>query len=168
MLSLIEFMSVLRAKITSLAVAALWSCAIATKLVASKPTASPAHAIATAAKSEPGVVDVDTSLNVGKPELSVNLDRLKAADLGVQISDAAALASIVDDVLAANPAAVADHRAGKPSLKFLVGQVMKTSRGQANAALVEVALHERLGDAGAGETDGTSSQKRRPHGARES
>ena len=43
----------------------------------------------TEAKKEPGVVDVDTSLNVGKPELSVDLDRLKAADLGVQISDAA-------------------------------------------------------------------------------
>lgn len=48
-----------------------------------------ANAVAGAAKNEPGVVDVDTSLNVGKPELSVNLDRLKAADLGVQISDAA-------------------------------------------------------------------------------
>ena len=48
-----------------------------------------ASAVAEAAKKEPGVVDVDTSLNVGKPELSVNLDRLKAADLGVQISDAA-------------------------------------------------------------------------------
>ena len=32
---------------------------------------------------------MDTSLNVGKPELSVQLDRMKAADLGVQISDAA-------------------------------------------------------------------------------
>jgi hydrophobic/amphiphilic exporter-1 (mainly G- bacteria), HAE1 family len=48
-----------------------------------------ADAVAEAARKEPGVVDVDTSLNVGKPELSVNLDRLKAADLGVQISDAA-------------------------------------------------------------------------------
>src|SRR3954469_10710641 len=48
-----------------------------------------ANAVAQAAKKEPGVVDVDTSLNVGKPELSVNVDRLKAADLGVQISDAA-------------------------------------------------------------------------------
>jgi len=48
-----------------------------------------AAAVAGAAKKEPGVVDVDTSLNVGKPELSVNLDRLKAADLGVQTSDAA-------------------------------------------------------------------------------
>jgi HAE1 family hydrophobic/amphiphilic exporter-1 len=35
------------------------------------------------------VVDLDTSLNVGKPELSVELDRLKASDLGVQIADAA-------------------------------------------------------------------------------
>ncbi len=48
-----------------------------------------ANAVMTEAKKEPGVVDVDTSLNVGKPELSVELDRLKAADLGVQISDAA-------------------------------------------------------------------------------
>src|SRR5439155_8522866 len=37
----------------------------------------------------PGVVDIDTSLNVGKPELSVQVDRPKAADLGVQIGDAA-------------------------------------------------------------------------------
>src|SRR5256712_939962 len=40
-------------------------------------------------KPLPGVVDVDTSLNVGKPELSVQVDRPKAADLGVQIGDAA-------------------------------------------------------------------------------
>src|SRR5436190_7787372 len=37
----------------------------------------------------PGVVDIDTSLNTGKPELSVQVDRPKAADLGVQIGDAA-------------------------------------------------------------------------------
>jgi HAE1 family hydrophobic/amphiphilic exporter-1 len=47
------------------------------------------QAIADAARKEPGVVDVDTSLNAGKPEVSVQIDRLKAADLGVQISDAA-------------------------------------------------------------------------------
>ena len=41
------------------------------------------------ARKEPGVVDLDTSLNVGKPELSVHIDRLKAADLGVRVSDAA-------------------------------------------------------------------------------
>ncbi|MFB3819368.1 MAG: efflux RND transporter permease subunit [Candidatus Methylomirabilales bacterium] len=37
----------------------------------------------------PGVVDVDTSLVLGKPEMSVQLDRKKAAELGVQVADVA-------------------------------------------------------------------------------
>ena len=37
----------------------------------------------------PGLVDVDTNLNIGKPEMAVRIDRPKAADLGVQVSDAA-------------------------------------------------------------------------------
>jgi HAE1 family hydrophobic/amphiphilic exporter-1 len=37
----------------------------------------------------PGLVDVDTTLNLGKPELSVRIDRSKAADMGVSIGDAA-------------------------------------------------------------------------------
>jgi HAE1 family hydrophobic/amphiphilic exporter-1 len=41
------------------------------------------------AKAIPGLVDVDTTLNAGKPEMSVLLDRPKAADLGVQVADAA-------------------------------------------------------------------------------
>ncbi|MFM2105443.1 MAG: hypothetical protein RL338_475 [Chloroflexota bacterium] len=62
-----------------------------------------------------------------------------------QISDAGALGAVIDEVLAANPAAVADYRAGKPQAAgFLVGQVMKATRGQANAALVQGALRERL------------------------
>jgi HAE1 family hydrophobic/amphiphilic exporter-1 len=48
-----------------------------------------ANSVVAEAKKQPGIVDVDTSLNVGKPELSVYLDRLKAADLGVQLSEAA-------------------------------------------------------------------------------
>ena len=40
-------------------------------------------------KQLPGVVDVDTTLNAGKPEVSVRVDRPKAADMGVQIADAA-------------------------------------------------------------------------------
>ncbi len=40
-------------------------------------------------KAIPGVVDLDTSFNSGKPELSVQVDRPKAADLGVQVADAA-------------------------------------------------------------------------------
>ncbi len=67
-----------------------------------------------------------------------------------QISDASAIDAVIDEVLAANPGAVADHRAGKPSLGFLVGQVVKATRGQANAALVQAALRERLGEPGSG------------------
>ena len=66
-----------------------------------------------------------------------------------QISDVDALGRVVDEVIAANPQAVADYRAGKPVLGFFVGQVMKATRGQANAALVQTAVRERLdGSAG--------------------
>jgi aspartyl-tRNA(Asn)/glutamyl-tRNA(Gln) amidotransferase subunit B len=62
-----------------------------------------------------------------------------------QISDAGAVGAAVDAALAANPAAVADYRAGKAqAVGFLVGQVMKATRGQANAALVKAAVLERL------------------------
>ena len=40
-------------------------------------------------KTIPGVVDADTTLNIGKPELSIRMDRPKAADLGVPLADAA-------------------------------------------------------------------------------
>jgi len=62
-----------------------------------------------------------------------------------QVSDPAALAGFVDGVLAVNPKSVADFAAGKANaLKFLVGAVMKVSRGTANPALVEQVLRERL------------------------
>jgi aspartyl-tRNA(Asn)/glutamyl-tRNA(Gln) amidotransferase subunit B len=62
-----------------------------------------------------------------------------------QITDDDALASAVEAVLVANPAAVADYRAGKAqAVGFLVGQVMKATRGQANAALVQAAVRQRL------------------------
>jgi len=37
----------------------------------------------------PGIVDIDTSLETGKPELKVYIDRDKAADLGVDIATVA-------------------------------------------------------------------------------
>jgi aspartyl-tRNA(Asn)/glutamyl-tRNA(Gln) amidotransferase subunit B len=62
-----------------------------------------------------------------------------------QISDAGALGTAIDTVLATNPAAVADYRGGTTAvIGFLVGQVMKATRGQANAAMVQAALRERL------------------------
>ncbi|MGD0121058.1 MAG: Asp-tRNA(Asn)/Glu-tRNA(Gln) amidotransferase subunit GatB [Candidatus Limnocylindrales bacterium] len=62
-----------------------------------------------------------------------------------QISDAGALGTAIEQVLEANPAAIADYRSGKgAAIGFLVGQVMKATRGQANAAMVQTALRERL------------------------
>ena len=64
-----------------------------------------------------------------------------------QISDTDALGRIVDEVIAANADAVADVRAGKgQAIGFLVGQVMKATRGQANAAVAQAALRTRLGE----------------------
>ncbi|MEX1169078.1 MAG: Asp-tRNA(Asn)/Glu-tRNA(Gln) amidotransferase subunit GatB [Chloroflexota bacterium] len=69
-----------------------------------------------------------------------------------QITDTGALTAVVEQVLVANPAAVADYRAGKlQAVGFLVGQVMKATRGQANAALAQAAVRERLERKGPGE-----------------
>jgi multidrug efflux pump subunit AcrB len=40
-------------------------------------------------KAAPGVVDFDTSLVVGKPEVRIDIDRKKAAELGVSVADIA-------------------------------------------------------------------------------
>ena len=45
--------------------------------------------ITDALKKTPGAVDVDNSLVIGKPEVRVAVDRDRAADLGVQVSDVA-------------------------------------------------------------------------------
>jgi aspartyl-tRNA(Asn)/glutamyl-tRNA(Gln) amidotransferase subunit B len=67
-----------------------------------------------------------------------------------QISDSDALGPVIEEVVGANPKAVADYRAGKPVIGFFVGQVMKATRGQANAAVVQSAVRERL-EKGSGE-----------------
>ncbi|MDI6709659.1 MAG: Asp-tRNA(Asn)/Glu-tRNA(Gln) amidotransferase subunit GatB [Bacillota bacterium] len=62
-----------------------------------------------------------------------------------QITDESALAAVVDQVVAANPKSVNDYRGGKTNaLGFLVGQVMKATRGKANPALVNKLLREKL------------------------
>ena len=65
----------------------------------------------------------------------------------IQVSDSSALDAIAAAVIAANPKAASDYRAGQANaLKFLVGQVMKQSRGQANPTLVSDILTKKLGE----------------------
>jgi aspartyl-tRNA(Asn)/glutamyl-tRNA(Gln) amidotransferase subunit B len=62
-----------------------------------------------------------------------------------QVSDPGAIAQFVDEVLEANADGVASYKAGKENvLRFLVGQVMKASRGKANPELVEALLREKI------------------------
>lgn len=63
-----------------------------------------------------------------------------------QVSDTAALEDFVDAALEANPKVVADFRAGKQAaLGFLVGQVMKQSKGKASPQMVQRLLRTKLG-----------------------
>ena len=62
-----------------------------------------------------------------------------------KIADTGAIEALVDQVLAANADAVAQYRAGKTqTFGFLVGQVMKASRGRADAATVNRLLKGKL------------------------
>jgi aspartyl-tRNA(Asn)/glutamyl-tRNA(Gln) amidotransferase subunit B len=75
----------------------------------------------------------------------------KAADIiaargFAQISDSSLLDQAISEVIAANPQPVADYRGGKAAaLGFLVGQVMKQTKGQANPGLVKELLEKALG-----------------------
>jgi aspartyl-tRNA(Asn)/glutamyl-tRNA(Gln) amidotransferase subunit B len=66
--------------------------------------------------------------------------------LGVsQISDTSELEATIAEVIAANPQAVADFKGGKAqSITFLIGQVMKATRGRANPKLVDEILKNKL------------------------
>lgn len=63
----------------------------------------------------------------------------------IQISDASELSGIVAEVLREHPGPATNYRAGKTeALTFLVGQVMKKTRGRANPELVNRLLKEKL------------------------
>lgn len=63
----------------------------------------------------------------------------------VQISDEGELKRMVDEVLAANPQVIEDYRAGNErAVGFLVGQMMKLTKGKANPGLVNKLLLEAI------------------------
>ena len=63
-----------------------------------------------------------------------------------QISDEGAIEKIVDEILAANPAIVAEYQAGKEkAFQALVGKAMGATKGKANPAQVNAILKRKLG-----------------------
>jgi aspartyl-tRNA(Asn)/glutamyl-tRNA(Gln) amidotransferase subunit B len=74
------------------------------------------------------------------PELIANEKNL------IQESDESAIIAIVDKVLAENAKAAADVKNGEmKAIGFLVGQVMKESKGKANPALAQQLIKKQLG-----------------------
>jgi aspartyl-tRNA(Asn)/glutamyl-tRNA(Gln) amidotransferase subunit B len=62
-----------------------------------------------------------------------------------QVTDAGAIESIIDGIIAANMGQVEEYRAGKEKVfGFFVGQVMKASKGKANPAAVNELLKKKL------------------------
>ncbi|MDZ7727048.1 MAG: Asp-tRNA(Asn)/Glu-tRNA(Gln) amidotransferase subunit GatB [Dehalococcoidia bacterium] len=89
--------------------------------------------------------------NVARDVLETMLESGRAAaeivesDGLAQVSGDDELTGIVQSILANNEKAVADYRAGKDSaIKFLVGQVMRETRGRANPQAVQQILEREL------------------------
>ncbi len=82
----------------------------------------------------------------GKPAVAIVQERGLT-----QISDQDTLGRMIEEVLAQHPGPVADYRKGKvQSFTFLVGAVMKASRGKANPQLINELLRSRLEEGAAG------------------
>ena len=62
-----------------------------------------------------------------------------------QISDSAAIESVIDEVIAENEKVVSEVKSGKEkALMFLVGQVMKKTRGKANPQMLNSLIKKKL------------------------
>jgi aspartyl-tRNA(Asn)/glutamyl-tRNA(Gln) amidotransferase subunit B len=82
----------------------------------------------------------DASFRTGQPPADIVAERGLA-----QIGAGDALTAMAREVIAANPKVVGDYKGGKASaIGFLVGQVMKETRGQANPQAVRAALEQEL------------------------
>ncbi|TXH00372.1 MAG: Asp-tRNA(Asn)/Glu-tRNA(Gln) amidotransferase subunit GatB [Candidatus Moraniibacteriota bacterium] len=77
----------------------------------------------------------------GDTDPSHIIDRLNLA----QMSDTGELESIVDTILSNNAQSVADFKAGKQNaFQYLIGQVMKETKGKANPQMVSEILKKKL------------------------
>lgn len=91
------------------------------------------------------------SNTAAKQVLEAMFDTKKDADtiieeLGLkQVNDEGAILAIINDVIAANPASVEDFKNGKDRvIGFLVGQVMRASKGKANPQTVNQLVKDAL------------------------
>ena len=87
---------------------------------------------------------VAKTLFVKSYELGIDVEKYAKDNNLFQVSDVSALEDIAKKVIAANPKAVADYQKNPMSIGFLVGQVMKESKGSANPQLAKEILENLL------------------------
>ena len=90
-----------------------------------------------------------TGTNQGRQQVVINREgriQLIIQKEGLeQMSDSGEIEEIIDKVIFENPDAVSDFQGGKKNaLSFLVGQVMKETRGKANPGMVNKLLRDKL------------------------
>ena len=96
---------------------------------------------------EDGTISSKQAKKVFEPMMTENKDPEKIIEeKGMkQVSDDGAILAIVNSVLDANPQSIEDFKNGKDrAVGFLVGQVMKASRGQANPKRTNELIQEEL------------------------
>ena len=88
-----------------------------------------------------------------KPDIVIDLDKRVTNPFDLlqlqvqrnQISDGSTVESFVDQVIEENPGPAQDYRDGKQKvIGFLVGQVIKATRGKANPQMVNHLLRQKL------------------------
>jgi len=109
---------------------------------------TPPHLVALISLVKRGAINSSTGREVlalmfstGEPPATI----VEARGLA-QISDAGALSTVIDEIIASNPDEAARYRDGDTRLSgWFVGQAMRATRGKADPALVNRLLREKLG-----------------------
>ncbi len=110
---------------------------------------SPERFITLLVLNSEGVISTATSKSIVEEmfDTSRGAEEIIEAKGLSQISDAREMGKVASQVILANPQAVADYKAGKSqSLKFLVGQVMRATKGRANPNMASELLKKELGE----------------------
>ncbi|MDI9644013.1 MAG: Asp-tRNA(Asn)/Glu-tRNA(Gln) amidotransferase GatCAB subunit B, partial [Candidatus Verstraetearchaeota archaeon] len=86
-----------------------------------------------------GKIILPTLVTTGKSAKEV----VKEMDMA-RIADREAIDRVVNEVFAANPKAVSDAMLDEKAVHFLIGQVMRKTRGKGDPELVNSSVRERL------------------------
>ncbi len=94
-----------------------------------------------------GAININTAKSVFEEMFTTGADAQAIVDAKglAQVSDAGALQALIDEAIAANPQQVQNYLKGQDKLfGFLVGQVMKATKGKGNAQLINQMLKAAL------------------------